>query len=181
VADALDRPRIAAVVDAVIDRLPGDWLLIGGGLVALWLEPRRLTEDIDLIGLPGSAADRLALLGLANDLGLPVEALNSAADFFVHRITDWRAHLVLFRSGATGRVFRPSATLFLLLKLARLSEQDLADCLSLLDPARAEASGIDLERVLAAMAALPPAADPQAASRRDRLRQALGVFAAFNP
>jgi hypothetical protein len=181
VADALDRPRISAVVDAVVDRLPGDWLLVGGGLVALWLEPRRLTEDIDLIGIAGSGADRLALLGLASDLGLPVEALNSAADFFVFRIVDWRAHLELFRSGASGRIFRPSATLFLLLKLARLSEQDLADCLSLLERERAEAAGIDLDRVLAAVAALPPAADSQATSRRDRLRQALGVFASSVP
>jgi hypothetical protein len=111
VPDALDRPRISAVVDAVVDRLAGDWLLIGGGLVALWLEPRRLTEDIDLIGIAGSGADRLA----------------------------------------TGRVFRPSA----------------------------EAGGVDLSRVLAAVADLPPAADSQAASRRDRLRQALGVSASF--
>jgi hypothetical protein len=178
VPDALDRPRISAVLDAVIDRLPGDWLLIGGGLVALWLEPRRLTEDIDLVGIAGSGADRLALLGLAKDLGLPVEALNSAADFFVYRIADWRAHVEPFRTGATGRVFRPSATLFLLLKLARLSEQDLADCLSLLDRPRAEGGGIDLGRVFAALADLPPAADSDSAQRRDRLRQALGAVAA---
>jgi len=82
----LDHARLDLIVQAVADRLSGDWLLVGGGLVSLWLKPRRVTEDVDMVAIDGSGADRFALLGLAVDLGLPVEALNSAADFFVHRI-----------------------------------------------------------------------------------------------
>ena len=45
-----DRAAIDRVVSAIADELEGDWLLVGGALVALWLEPRRVTEDIDVIG-----------------------------------------------------------------------------------------------------------------------------------
>jgi hypothetical protein len=162
------------VVQAVADRLPGDWLLVGGGLVALWLSPRRLTEDVDVVAMEGG--DRLALLGLALDLGLPVEALNSAADFFVRRIADWREQVELFRPGARGRIFRPSPTLFLLLKIGRLSGQDLRDCLSLLEKAGQEGWAVDVPRVLAALDDLAAPPDPQAAARRSELRLALGAL-----
>jgi predicted nucleotidyltransferase len=169
----LDRERIDAVVQAVSDRLRGDWLLVGGALVALWLEPRRVTEDVDLIGIDGTGADRFALLGLAIDLGLPVEALNSAADFFVHRIADWRQHLEIFRTGAMGRIFRPSTTLFLLLKAGRLSEQDLDDCLSLLHRAQDGRISVDAARVAGMLDGLPPPADSEVEDRRARLREAV--------
>ncbi len=172
----LDRDRISAVVDAVVDRLPGDWILIGGGLVALWLEPRRVTEDVDLVAVTGSGSDRLALLGLARDLGLPIEALNSAADYFVYRIADWRQELERFRSGANGNIFRPSATLFLLLKLSRLSDQDLADCLSLRDRARIDGLPVDGVRITAAFDALPAPTSDEMRERRARLRAAMAAF-----
>src|SRR3954447_4367917 len=111
-ATDLDAARIDAIVQSVSDRLAGDWLLIGGGLAALWFDARRVTEDVDLIGIEGTGADRLSLLGLAQDLGLPVEALNSAADFFVHRIADWRDQMEILRVGRAGRIFRPTPTLF---------------------------------------------------------------------
>jgi hypothetical protein len=65
----LDRARLERVVEAIAERLPGDWLLVGGALVALWLEPRRTTEDVDIVGLGGTTDERLALLRLAAELG----------------------------------------------------------------------------------------------------------------
>jgi hypothetical protein len=160
-------------VQSVADHLPGDWLLVGGALVALWLDTRRVTEDVDLVGIEGSGADRLSLLGLARDLGLPVEALNSAADFFVHRVPDWRQQIEPFRIGKTGRVFRPSPTLFLVLKIRRLSTRDLDDCLELLWRCSRDALVVDTARVLSALGSLPPADDPALTARRSRLRSAL--------
>src|SRR6266702_7368111 len=154
-AAALDRARIDEVVTAVCDRLDGDWLLIGGALVALWLEPRRVTEDIDLVTMGRDPGVRHALLGLAGALGLPIEALNSAADFFVERLPGWRGEVELFRSGARGRLYRPTPTLFLLLKMGRLSAPDLADCLAALTRVRAEQLPLDRPRLLAALDALP--------------------------
>jgi hypothetical protein len=171
----LDRARLERVVEAIAERLPGDWLLVGGALVALWLEPRRTTEDVDILGLGGTADERLALLRLATELGLSVEALNSAADFFVRRIDGWREELEPFRSGARGRIHRPSVTLFLLLKLGRLSEQDLADCLAALARAMADRLRFDAGRVLAALDALPATPDAELADRRRRLRDAVAA------
>ena len=166
----LDRERLEQIVANACDRLDGDWLLIGGALVALWLEPGRVTQDLDLIGLRGLAEERYALLDFAVSQGLPIETINSAADYFVQRIDGWRAELQLFRSGARGRIFRPSATLFLLLKIGRLSERDLADCEALLSRAAADGLPVDRARVLSALDGLPATT---AAARRSRLRAAL--------
>jgi predicted nucleotidyltransferase len=169
----LDAPRLERVVQQIADQLRGDWLLIGGALVALWLDGRRVTEDVDLVGLEETGATRLGLLSVASTLGLPVEALNSAADFFVAQIPDWREHLVVFRTGRSGRIFRPTPTLFLLLKLRRLSSRDLDDCLELLARARREGLSVDVNRVRRAVDALQTADDAALIVRRQRLIAAL--------
>jgi hypothetical protein len=108
------------------------------------------------------------MFALAKDLGLPVEALNTAADFFVERIPGWKDELETLRRGKRGTVFRPSATLFLLLKLERLSERDLADCVAALD-----LWPVDADRVTRALDALAPTDDPALAARRRGLRRRL--------
>ena len=169
----IDARRVDAVVTSLCESVGGEWLLVGGALVALWLEPRRVTEDIDVVSLRGSADDRLALMRLASDLGLPVEAVNSAADFFVRRIPGWDRELELLREGARGRVHRPNATLFLLLKIPRLSATDLDDCTAAIERARRDGVAIDVGRVLAALDALPPAPDRAVEQRRRALRDSL--------
>src|SRR6266536_3546266 len=164
---------IEAVVTALSDRVGGDWLLVGGALVALWLEPRRTTEDVDLVPVSGAPNARLELMRVADEMGLPIEAVNSAAEFFVNRIPDWREQVEPFRSGAVGRVLRPSPTLFLLLKLARLSDTDLADCVALLDLVRAEGLALDTARVLAALRVLPRSEDAALEARRAALERGL--------
>ena len=169
----LDRDRLDALLTAACERLDGEWLLVGGALVALWLEPGRVTQDIDLIGLRGLAQERYALVDFAVSQGLPVEAVNSAADYFVQKIDGWREELQPFRSGARGRIFRPSPTLFLLLKLGRLGARDLADCEALLARAAADGLPIDRARVRAAIEALAATADDALTERRAALRAAL--------
>ncbi len=117
---------------------------------------------------------RMALFELAADLGLPVESMNSAADFFVERIPRWRDETEILVEGRSGRIFRPSATVFLILKMGRLSEIDMADCLELLRVAAEHNLPVDRDRALAALDRLPPAEDSKLRSRRDRLRGALG-------
>lgn len=169
----LDAGRIRHVVRAVADRLDGDWLLVGGALAAIWIRPGRTTEDVDLVAIPASQERRLALFQLADDLGLPVEALNTAADFFVERVPGWRDELETLHSGKRGTVYRPSPTLFLLLKLRRLSAEDLEDCVALVAKASREGLSIDRRRVLRALDALPESPDAALSARRDRLRETL--------
>jgi len=169
----LDRARIEQVLEAITER-EGEWLLVGGAFVALWLEPRRTTEDIDIVGLRGTPEERYALMDVAEQLGLPVEAVNSAADFFVHRIDGWREQITILRKGARGTIYRPTVTLFVLLKMRRLSERDLDDCEAALLHARGEGETVDVARLLAALAALPPTSDADLERRRGVLRAALG-------
>jgi hypothetical protein len=174
--EELGRQRLDELLTAMSERLEGDWLLIGGALVALWLEPRRVTEDIDLVGLAGSQEQRRQLMEFAAAAGLSIEAVNSAADYFVRRIRGWEQEIALFRGGPSARVYRPTPTLFLLLKIGRLSDQDLADCEAVFARARTDALPIDAPRVLAALDELPPTAEPALAGRRDRLRRRLSSW-----
>lgn len=170
---SLDHRRIQQLVAEFSERLDGDWLLVGGALVAFWLDTRRVTEDIDLIGLANTGRERLALMQVAEDLALPIEAVNSAADFFVRRIPRWQSEIEILVRGSRATIYRPTPTLFLLLKIGRLSERDLADCLAVIALSRAERMPLDDERVCAAMDNLDATADKALASRRKRLRKAL--------
>ena len=60
--------------------------------------------------------------------GLPVETINQAAGLFLRKIANWNKMLVPLIKG-TATIYRPNVTLFLLLKMERLSESDLGDCI----------------------------------------------------
>ena len=128
------------------------------------------------MGLEGSGRERLALMELAAELGLSIEAVNSAADFFVRRIPGWRSEIEPFVIGARGRIFRPSPTLFLLLKLPRLSAHDLGDCLALLARVAEDRLALDVRRVTEALSRLPPTPDAGLQQRREELAAALGAI-----
>ena len=112
-------------------------------------------------------------MDLASRAGLPIEAVSSAADFFVRKIDGWRDELVPLVRGPSATIYRPSATLFLLQKIERLTAVDLDDCIALLGHRAATGERVDRERVLARLASLPPTPDAGDAGRRDR-RAALG-------
>ncbi|MEQ8765586.1 MAG: DUF6036 family nucleotidyltransferase [Planctomycetota bacterium] len=166
----LTRQQIERVIRAVTDEIEADWLLVGGAAVALWYQESRSTEGVDLVEPSEAPSHRLELLKTAAALDLPIEALNSAADFFVRIVQRWDEDIVLLRSGARGRLFRPSPTNFLIMKLARLSEQDLEDCRALLSSTEV-AGPLDRKRVLEALAALPEAGDVSLDERRQELRR----------
>jgi hypothetical protein len=168
-----DRIRIQALLQIAGDRLAGEWLVIGGAAAAAWFSPSRTTEDIDLISLAGTQEARLALMELAADASIPIEAVNSAADFFVRRIAGWRDQLVELMRGGSAVIYRPSATLFLLLKLERLSEADLDDCLTMIEHCARTGESIDVARVVARLDSLPNTDDLPLVRRRGQLRAAL--------
>jgi hypothetical protein len=171
----LDQRRLRQAVEGLADRLTGSWLVLGGAAVALWLEPRRVTEDIDIVSIGGGAGDRLALMEAADQLGLPIEAVNSAADFFVHRIRGWEREIEVLHVGARATIYRPNATLLVLLKVGRLSERDLLDCRVAVEHCARERLPLDAPRVLAALDALPPVDDGETTERRRELRVLLAA------
>ncbi len=72
------------------------------------------------------------LFEVAQRVGLPIEAVNSASDFFLRRVPGWQEELRLLKRGKKGKIFRPSPTLFVFLKLCRGTEADVADCRTVL-------------------------------------------------
>jgi hypothetical protein len=171
----LDQQTINGLLDQLGKLLNGEWLLVGGALVSIWVEPRRITQDIDLIGLTGASSERLDLMDAAFSLGLPIEAVNSAADYFVHRIPGWRDEIEVLRQYSQCMMYRPTPTLFVWLKMGRLSEQDLQDCIAVISKARAEHLRLDERRLLEAMHQLPETDDANLLRRREGLRGELSA------
>ena len=170
VGKRFDSARVEKFLEVVGERLEGQWLLVGGAAAAAWFAPGRTTEDLDIIGLSGSQQDRFALMELAANEGLPIEAVNSAADFFVRRIPSWRSHLVELHRGTKATIYRPDPTLFLRLKIGRLSEIDLGDCLALLGHCRRTGDTVAIDEVLDALGSLAATDDEALRKRRERLR-----------
>ncbi len=169
--------KVEQVIERACAAIDGDLILVGGALVSVWLEPRRLTEDIDIFHRTDRAAAQIALWDIAADLGLPIEAINGAAEYFIRRIPNWDHGLVVLSQGDRGRVLRPSFTVFLLSKISRLSERDLTDCRAALAAdlgQGADREELDIPRVRAALLELPePEIDARLRLRRATLASLL--------
>lgn len=172
---ALDRDTLRRFVELAGDRLAGDWVVLGGCVLHLLGIGRRTTLGIDVAGPLDAGMDQaLVLMEIAEELGLPVESVNTAGAYFLRRIDSWERLRVPVHRGATATLHVPNATLFLLLKIGRLTEADLADCLHVLDHARERREAIDGDRVAeAANRVLSGATSPGHRARIDALLGAL--------
>ena len=118
----------------ILEQIDCDWLIIGGSLLVLLRASERATTDIDICSLGELTNERrLQLMDIALQSGLPIEAINPAADFFLKQIPGWKESLILFKSGTNGNLYRPSIELYFKLKLNRSSQSDILDCISFLD------------------------------------------------
>lgn len=130
------------------EKLDGQWVLMGGSLMPFLGASARVTYDIDLAGFgKKERAQNLEILEIAEDLGVSVEAVNQAAGFFLQKIDSWKSDLVVIHQGRKSTIYRPSATLYLILKIQRLSESDLEDCLAMLKIAKKVSEDIDRNRL----------------------------------
>lgn len=101
------RETMERFVALATERIRGDIVVLGGAVLPLVGIAHRVTHDVDVAAPDGAALD---LFRIAEDLGMPPEAVNLAASFFLHRIPEWPEHLILVREGSAGRVYRPDAT-----------------------------------------------------------------------
>lgn len=133
-------------------RVKGDWIILGGTVLPLLEASSRHTKDIDLAApLHATQKDILTLMDIAESLHLPIEAINQAAGFFLYRIPDWQKEIILFHKGTKANVFRPSATLYLLLKIKRMNETDLDDCLKMIEFSKRQREAIDKNRIISSI------------------------------
>jgi hypothetical protein len=165
-----DRRRITALLDIAGETLPGEWLLIGSAAAAAWFSPHRTTDDFELINIAGAEAEMLAAMGFAAENGIPFEAMSSVEDFHLRRIDHWQRDIAVLHKGSRATIYRPNATLFILLKLRQLGDTDLADCVELI---AAKTERLDASRLLSAINALPATDDPALETRRSRLVAAI--------
>lgn len=140
----LDRKVLKKFLSLAGEKLTGNWVLIGGTLLPVLGSEFRTTLDIDLIGLTDKEkAQALQLMEIAEDLGLPVETINQAGALFLHRIRDFQTHLVPLHQGTRATIYRPDIALYIQLKIQRLTETDLTDCLEYIKLAHRLGEAVD--------------------------------------
>lgn len=168
----LDQETLQCFLELAGERLEGEWVVIGGMVLPLLGVAHRVTVDIDVAGPDDASSDQmLTLMQIAEELGFPVEAINQAGAYFLHRIEGWNDHLVEVHRGTSATILVPDPTLFVLLKLSRLTESDLADCRMMLGLARKNETPVDRARLRAvAERALK---DVDSADRMERLQALL--------
>lgn len=171
----IDQRTLQKFVKKVGERLSGKWIIMGGSLLSLMQISERYTEDIDIVGpLQSSQKEMLVLMEIAQELRLPIEAINQAAGFFLYRIQYWNKELVLLHRGPKGEVYRPTVTLFLLLKIQRLSETDLEDCLAMITFAEKQKEAIHHKRIIKTLSEkLKKTTDPFKIGRIQKLKKCL--------
>ena len=166
----LDPRLLQRFVTLAGERLKGDWVVIGGAVLPLLGVAHRTTLDIDVAG-PDEAdmGQMLALIVIAEEIGLSAAGINPAGSHFLRLVEDWPDHLIVVHRGSSATIHVPDATLYLLLKLRRLSESDLLDAVRMIALAEERGEAIDAARVRnAAVQALDAA---PSAPRRSRLQE----------
>ena len=81
----LRRDAIHAFFRSAAAHLAGEWVLVGGAVVALLFDEERGTEDLDLVAVDPQPDSRFQLMHAALAAGMGAETVNSAADFFLWR------------------------------------------------------------------------------------------------
>lgn len=171
----LDRPLLERFVRQAADTVSGDWVVVGGTVLPLLGAGERATYDIDLVPVAdASQSDVIRLMEIAEGLGLPVESVNQAGSFFLHRVAGFEEHLVLLHEGSKARILRPDPTLYVSLKVGRLSESDLEDCRAFIAFARSTRESLDRPRLVRLVRQEIRKAG--SAPRRQRLEVLLGLL-----
>lgn len=124
-------------IEIALEKLEGDWVILGGTLPpALGIDYRQ-TVDIDFAPVHASTnATSIKVMEIAEGLGLPVETINASAEFFLKKAARFKSRLVPLFESKRCRIFRPTLDLYIELKLNRGSESDFSDCGTLIDYAK---------------------------------------------
>ncbi len=139
----IDRKLLQKFQKLALASLSGEWVVIGGTVLHLLDRDERLTLDIDLARKSGKLDETIELMDIAEKLKLPVTAINQAGSFFLKQIPDWESKLVLWAESKACRLYRPNGELYLQLKMARMSESDLQDCLQMIDYCKQEGEALN--------------------------------------
>ena len=118
------------------EELSGEWVLMGGTVLPLLGIDYRSTVDIDIVAVKDEEKKRsqsVKLMEIAEKLKLPVESINQAGEYFLHKIPCYERCLIPLHKGKNATIYRPNLELYIRLKIDRISESDLNDCLEYLN------------------------------------------------
>jgi hypothetical protein len=107
-------------------------------------------------------------------LKLPVEVINQAAGLFLRKQKNWKDSLVLIHKGKTAKIYRPDVNLFICLKIERMSESDLSDCLAFIRFAKRQDEPIQRPKLISLINRKMKSLSGTRPKRLERLLQALG-------
>ncbi len=175
--EPLNREALSKFIALSLERLEGDWILIGGAVLPLLGIEYRTTVDIDIVGPPGATQEQtLVLMEIAEELGLPVETINQAGAYFLRRQEGVGEQLLPLARSPKTTIFRPTATLYVLLKLSRLTETDLEDCRRMLAYAQDHDEPVEVPRLKEAIREELQGALQRKAARLDSLMRAVSTI-----
>jgi hypothetical protein len=157
------------------ETLTGEWVFVGGTVLPSLGVEHRPTVDIDFVALQPSNNDQtLKLMSIAEKLALPVESINQAASYFFFKTKYQKEDLIPLLQEKNCIIYRPSVTLFLILKIQRMSPTDLDDCREMLRYAKKLKEPLATARVKHAILTLQ--ASEKNTSLRDRREELLKMF-----
>jgi hypothetical protein len=144
VVKSINKSLLKKFIELAGKKLTGRWVLIGGTVLPLLDSEIRPTIDSDMIGLPiDSNRESLLLMQIAEELGLPVETINQAGAYFLSKQENFENSLVILHEGKNAKIYRPDVNLFIRLKIDRMTETDLEDCLEFIRIAESTKERLD--------------------------------------
>lgn len=123
----IDEKLLEKFLKIAAKKLTGEWILLGGSLLSLLKIQQRVTYDIDIVEIQGRTQD-INLMQIAEDLNLPIESINQAANFFIEKIPKYELKLILIEKNEHFKLYRPNLELYLELKMKRATKSDIEDC-----------------------------------------------------
>lgn len=87
----MNQEQILELIDELMQRLEGEWVLLGGSLLSYLKLSDRQTFDIDLAPCT-TVTNQVTLkaIDIATKKGLPPETINFAVEFFLKKQRNWR-------------------------------------------------------------------------------------------
>lgn len=149
--------------------LTGEWVIMGGAVLHLLNINERITLDIDLARKTGQTDETLALLKITDKLKLPLSSINQAGAFFLRQISDWEMKLIVCAENKKCRILRPNGTLYLQLKIKRMSESDQQDCLQMIKYCKKHQEELDISLLKKEITLALKSADPEVEKRLVKL------------
>ncbi len=171
----VDPRSLQKFVQLMGDELRGDWVFCSSVILPLLSVSSNVYSEID-IALPQDVdtTNIVRLFSIAERLGWPVETVQLHATHYAQSIADWRRMVLPLRKSKNCGVYRADVNLFVAMRMQRLTEADLTDCLDYVAYALREGEAIN-EAYLSQLIRRQLSKADSASGRSERLEALLRI------